>query len=289
MNRACFAAFGLFVVFFLACLPDAMAACGGQIAGPVSAQPQYFYSSTCFNLADKQVRLRHQVCSVSPKTLMFKWTKLNWVSGASGVEYGGCLVRASNTSGVQRLAGSLIATNVGQDSSTDVYLPDLKDGNKIYSESIDGGGSRVADGDKEPFHFDILYAPGKKDKTIEIRARMSGNKPVFFLVLPRSIKNQDDLKQFIPDEYLKQIAPLVTFGSKPLEAKLRPTDTFLAQFLKENEVAGRGSIMVQGETQQAAVQFAAFGELEGILPQMLICLGQAESMSTCFQAGPVLQ
>ena len=85
-----------FVFCLAAALPSgAIAGCKGQIAGPVSNQSLYYFASSCFNLQPNQVRLRHEVCSVSPKILMFKWTKLNWVSGSEGVEYGGCLVRTS--------------------------------------------------------------------------------------------------------------------------------------------------------------------------------------------------
>jgi hypothetical protein len=219
---------------------------------------------------------------------MFKWTKLNWVSGSSGIEYGGCLVRTNNYSGAQRVGGSLITANVGIGYNTDVYLPDLKSGNQVYFDSIDGGGPRIAGGDKEPFHFEIRYL--ERDKKIQIRATMVGEKPVFFLVLPRSIKSPDDLTGFIADDYIRQISPLVAFGDKPLVAKTNSTDTLLAEFYKDNNIAARGSIVVQGETNIALVEFTVLlGDLPGLLPQMAICLGQSEAISTCFLTGPVPQ
>lgn len=267
----------------------AIAACKGQIAGPVSNQSPYYYSSSCYAVAPGQVRLRHQVCSVSPSAVMFKWTKLNWVSGAAGIEYGGCLVRTNNYSDALRAGGSLISANVGQAHNTDVYLPDLKSGNQVYFDTIDGGGPRISGGDKEPFHFQIRYLPRNDRKGVQIRATMVGDKPVFFLVLPSTIKSESDLYQFVSDEYIKQIAPLIRFGDKPLETKTRSQDTLLSEFYKENNFANRGSIMVRGETTTASVEFAVMGGLSDILPNMAICLGQGEAISTCFLAGPVPQ
>jgi len=269
----------------------AAAACKGQIAGPVSAQSPYYYSSSCFEVAPNQVRLRHQVCSVSPSTVMFKWTKLNWVSGSSGVDFGDCLVRTNNYSGALRIGGSLISANIGQAHNTDVYVPDLKSGNPIYFDTIDGGGPRVSSGDREPFHFQIRYLP-KNDrggKGIQIRATMVGEKPVFFLVLPRTIKNTSDLTELIPDDYVRQIAPLVTFGAKPLESNTGSKDLLLSEFYKENNFADRGSIVVRGETTTASLDFAVTASLSELLPEMAICLGQREAIATCFMAGPVPQ
>jgi hypothetical protein len=76
----------------------AMAACGGLIAGPVGKSSSYYYSSSCFSRPSGMVRLNHQVCSVSQSTVVFKWTKLNWVSGSSGIEFGGCLFEKVITS-----------------------------------------------------------------------------------------------------------------------------------------------------------------------------------------------
>lgn len=283
-------------VFSVFCLVSgfpavAMAACKGQIAGPVSTQSPYYYSSSCFDVAPNQVRLRHQVCSVSPSTVMFKWTKLNWVSGSSGIEFGGCLVRTSNYGSALRIGGSLISANVGQEYNTDVYVPDLKSGNPAYFDTIDGGGPRISGGDKEPFHFQIRYLPrsDRDKKGIQIRATMVGEKPVFFLVLPRTIKSVGDLTQLIADDYVRQIAPLVTFGAKPLESKTGSQDVLLSEFYKENNFADRGSIVVRGETSTASVDFAVTASLSEFLPEMVICLGQAEAIATCFQAGPVPQ
>jgi hypothetical protein len=271
-----------FVVCLAASFPvGAMAGCGGQIAGPISDKSPYYYASSCFSLPN-QVMLRHEVCSVSPATLMFKWTKLNWVSGSEGVEYGGCLVRTNVYSSALRVGGSMISTNVGQAYNTDVYLPDLKDGNNQYFETVDGGGPRISGGNKQAFHFEIRYL--RRGDKIEIHAAMSGKNPVFFLVLPPSIKSSNDLKNYIADDYLKQISPLVDFGGKALSAKIKSDDILLAEFFKENEVASRGSIAVQGET-TTLIDFAVIGELPQVLSQLAICLGQLEAVSTCFQAG----
>jgi hypothetical protein len=75
-------------------------------------------------------------------------------------------------------------------------------------------------------------------------------------------------------------------ASKALLAKLHSDDVLLAEFIKDNNLAGRGSIGIQGETDTASIDFTVVGELRELLPEWLICLGQSEGVSTCFQAGP---
>jgi hypothetical protein len=81
----------------------------------------------------------------------------------------------------------------------------------------------------------------------------------------------------------------VTFGARPLESKTGSQDMLLSEFYKENNFADRGSIVVRGETSNASLNFEVTASLSEFLPEMIICLGQAEAIATCFQAGSALQ
>jgi hypothetical protein len=274
-----------FLLWVIVLFPSgAMAACGGLIAGPVGKNSAYYYSSSCFNRPSGMVRLNHRVCSVSQSTVVFKWTKLNWVSGSSGVEFGGCLVRESDYFSVIRVAGSLITANVGVPYNTEVYVPDLKQGNSAYYDSVEGGGPRIDGGtSKERFRFEVRYFPTADKKTVQIRATMAGERPVFYVVLPRSIKKSEDLTKFITDDSIQRITPLLEFSDKALTARTK--DTVLAEFYKENEIATRAVLVVQGEKDSASLEFTALGTLPELLPDLAICVGQAEMIASCFQAG----
>jgi Protein of unknown function (DUF3987) len=107
----------------VAVLPNssAVAACQGQISGPGGNDSKYYYSSTCFKLAADRTIIRNEICSVSSSTIVFSWTKLNWVSGSSGVQFGDCLVKKGYYSDAIRIGGSKISTNVSPGEVTDMH------------------------------------------------------------------------------------------------------------------------------------------------------------------------
>ncbi len=260
----------------------AAADCDDHAAGPPTPSSKLFYSSSCYRETRDRVQLIHKVCSVSNATLVFYWSKLNWVSGATGVEYGNCLTWRSSSENAKRIGGSRLTSNQGSPYDTDVFLPDLKAGNQIYFASIEGGGPRIEGGSKRPFRFAISYAPNKEKKTVQVRAGMNGERPVFYLILPRSVKSSSDLNAFVNSEYIKKITPLVQFGDKPLVSKTK--DAVLMDFFKNNDVANRNSIIVGSGESRASLDLIFNGTLEEIAGGMAICLSQAETMISC--SGP---
>lgn len=259
----------------------AESACQGQIAGPVGSSSKYYYSSSCFGMSNRTV-LRNQVCSVSKSPLVFKWSKLNWVSGASGVEFGNCLVRRNFYDSVIKVRGSTIQTNAGSPEDTDVYLPDLgAQGNKPYFDTIEGGGPRVEEGEREPFYFYIEYDPRLTSHSVHIHATMVGERPVFYLILPSSIKNSSDLNSYISNDDLKKIAPLVRFDNIMKKTKLGKNDTEIYDFLDNNKSAERGVLPVDGE-KVADIEFSVDGELSATVNGLAICAGQGDYLATCY-------
>jgi len=277
----------ILTAFFLPAFAAAAVAadCDDQAAGPQGTDSKFYYSSSCFRLRSDRVRLAHKVCSVSNSTLVFYWTKLNWVSGATGVEFGNCLTREHETAKAIRIGGSSLRSNQASPYVSDVFLPDLKDGNQTYTETVEGGGPRIEGGSKKPFRFSVSYAPNKDKKTVQIRAGMNGDKPVFYLVLPRSVKSRDDLNKFIDSDQIKTISPLIDFGDKPLVARAK--DSILADFLKENNVADRGVIAVASLENRATLDVTVNGTLEEVAGGMGVCLSQADVMITCFGSSPL--
>jgi hypothetical protein len=261
----------------------ATAACRGHIPGPLGGTPSYYFSSSCFNVNKERVRLKHQVCSVSRSTIAFNWTKVNWASGSTGVEFGGCLVRERYAFNAIRVGGSVIKATVGLPYDTDVYVADLgKDQNKAYTETIEGGGPRIDGGvTVEPFHFRIQYTPATEKKTVRIQATMVGQKPFFVVVLPRSIKTQADLNAFISSDHIKRISPLVKFDEKPIKGKTSSNDIPLMDFYKDNNFAERGNLTVGGED-GVSFDILVNGTVDTVVPEIAICVGQSELIATCF-------
>ena len=183
-----------------------------------------------------------------------------------------------------KIGGSKLTTNVALSEITDVYLPDLgKEGDKAYFDTIEGGGPRIDGGSHEPFYFEIMYSPIKDKNLVHIHATMSGENPVFYIVLPPSVKSVDDLKTFISNEYIANIAKLVNFGSVLSKSKIDANDTQLAEFITDNKIAQRGQITIQAE-KIATIEFDAIGDLKSVLPSVAICLGQGEAVATCYQS-----
>ena len=274
----------LFLVLNLIAFPGiGYARCNGQAAGPLGKDSKFYYASTCFKILPHRVKIEQRVCSVSKSTLVFFWSKLNWASGSDGVEYGSCLIWENYYSGALRIGGSRISTNVSSPYDTEVYLPDLKDENQVYYQSIEGGGPRIDGGPKVPFRFEISYAPNRDKTSVQIRATMIGDKPVFFLVLPRAVKSPDDLKTFLDADYLNKIGPLVKFGNKPLIQRTKASDYVLAEFLKNNDVANRGTIDVESQDAiSASLELRVHGVLSSVVGGVAICLGQEGRLATCF-------
>lgn len=256
--------------------------CGAPYAGPMYAGTPYYYSSACFPTGRSRVVIKNEICSVAQQTLAFYWTRLNWASGASGVEYGGCLFRENGYSGATDVPGSVIRTNLAPEQDTNVYAPDLGASNHVYTDTVEGGGTRVSGGGKEPFRFRISYRPNDQGG-VTINADMAGEAPVFYLALPPSIRSQDDLKKYVGGDYVSRIAPLVDFGSKALLKQIDPNDRFLLAFYRQNEMSARSTVRVAGEGRRASVAFSVAGKLADIVPRMLICLGQGGRIATCFQ------
>lgn len=264
---------------------SAIAACQGQISGPVGKDSKYYYSSTCFKPSADRTIIKNKICSVSPSTIVFSWTKLNWVSGSSGVQFGDCLVKNGYYSDAIRIGGSKVSTNVSPGEVTDVYVPDLgKEGDKVYWSTVEGGGPRIEEGDREPFYFEIMYAPTNDKHSVHIRATMIGENPIFYIVLPSSIKTAEGLKTFVGNEYIGQLSSLVHFGEVLPRSKLSKNDTQLADFIAKNQISERGEIIVQAD-KVATVEFDALGDLKNILSTVPICVGQGESVATCYQDG----
>jgi hypothetical protein len=259
----------------------ASAACLNQISGPVGRGSEYYYASTCFATDPARTIIRNQVCSVAKATLVFSWSKLNWVSGSAGVPYGDCLVQTAYATNAVDTNGSEIKTNVTSPLVTDVYLPNLND-NSGYWKTVDGGSQQVDEGARVPFHFEISFDPTLVGGQVLIRVRMNGENPVFYLILPRAIKNKDDLEQYLNNQDLERISPLVTFGGEPLKSKFTSKDNVLGEYYSENGVAERGVVTVHGEKQLASLDFSAQGDLVSIVSGVLICVGQGEAIATCF-------
>lgn len=278
----------IFAVFLtvVAFTNPAYAGCDSHHSGPVGKESPYYYSSSCFQYSDTRVRMTNKVCSVSDSTVVFEWSKLNWVSGASGVEFGGCIKRDNYSRKAVELGGSVITTNVAPEEVTDVYVPDLGEGNHVYFEQVEGGGPRVGSGTPEPFYFRILYEP-KGETDVRIEATMVGESPVFFFVMPDSIKTEDDLKEYIGSDYINKIVPLVDFSGNSLYEYTSNDDTLVLAYYDRNETSDRANIKVESEKKRASTDFVVSKPLVEVVTQTVICLGQQKQISTCFQ-GPLL-
>jgi hypothetical protein len=252
---------------------SAFAECSGQIFGPIGSNSQFYYSSTCFSTPPDRIIIKAEVCSVSSPRMVFNWTRLNWVSGSTGVQFGDCLVRKMYSSDAIKIGGSKLTTNVAQSEITDVYLPALgKDENKPYFDTIEGGGPRIEEGSHEPFYFEVAYAPENDKHVVHIRATMSGEDPVFYIVLPQSVTSIETLKSFVADAYVDKIAPLVMFGSILPGSKIGEKDTQLAEFVDHHQFSKRGEVVVQ-DKQIATISFDAVGSVKSVVPSLTIELG----------------
>lgn len=217
--------------------------------------------------------------------MVFYWSKLNWVSGASGIQYGGCLVRSAYLAGAVDVGGSVIHTNVAHTNvapnyDTNVFVPDLGEGNKVYFESVDGGGPRVESGQKEPFHFHVRYA--EQDGRVGIGASMSGDRPVFFVVLPPDVTSEQDVKRAVSSEYVDDLLPLIDLNNDVLENYVSD-DEYRLTYFNENRLSERSSIRIEGRERRASFDFSLSGALRDIVPKLTTCIGQNATISTCFQ------
>jgi hypothetical protein len=111
---------------------------------------------------------------------------------------------------------------------------------------------------------------------------MVGERPVFYLLLPRSIHSSDELKTFVSGESMSQIAPLVRFDKVLTRNTLSRSDTFLAEFFEQNGVEERGVLPVRGDA-VATIEFSVTGELRAAVLNLGFCLGQGDSVATCYQ------
>ncbi len=264
-------------------ISTAFASCQGQIVGPPGKNSQYYYSSTCFSPSPSRTITKNEVCSVRSSTLVFRWTKVNWVSGSTGVQFGDCIVR-TNYYDAFKINGSKLSTNVPSAEVTDVYVPNLgKEGNEVYWETIDGGGPRVEEGEHHRFYFEVMYQPDSAKKDVRIQATMVGEDPVFYIILPASIKTKDQLKEFVGNEDMNRIAPLVEFGQVIKQTKFADSDMLLEEFLTQNQVSERGAISVRPEkvAGTASIEFLALGSLRDVAANVTFCIGEKDRIASC--------
>jgi hypothetical protein len=182
-----------------------------------------------------------------------------------------------------KVAGSEITPNIAPREITDVYVPDLgKGGNKIYWQTLEGGGPRIEEGSHEPFYFEIMYSSDKNPAAVHVEATMIGENPVFYILLPPSVKSRENLADLINSDDVKRIAPLVDFDKKLTNRKLGKNDIPLTEFFEQTGAAQRGSLVVSGD-RVATIRFTASGTLKSIVENIAICLGQGESIATCYR------
>lgn len=266
----------------------ARADCHDQYAGPIGQTPSYAFSSACTPAGGDRRTISNKVCSITEDGFPFAWDGLNWVSGSDGVKRGQCLLSAETTdrSSVNIQSGSILHLfgDLNKTETTDVYTTTVSKGADFVEKDITTVPEREG-GTVEKFRFKLLVKsekPKNDDGLVYIKASVEGGDPIFYLYLPRAIKDDEQLRRYMPSEYYDKIHGYVSFDDESDKLKWGlGNDPVLTTFQKQKELANRPRVSLVQSGEKSEVEFQLRMPIEQVVPSLSFCVGTFKSVRTC--------